>query len=167
MTLMFLAIAASGLSATCRSADQLSADQLSAQGAERPNIVLIFTDDMGIGDLNCFNDVTNANSKIATPNLDRLASQGTRFTDFYVAQAVCTASRAALMSGCYANRVGLAGALNHTSPTGINRDEELLPELLQRNGYATGMFGKWHLGLPPHFSPLKNGFDEWFGIPYS
>jgi arylsulfatase A-like enzyme len=128
----------------------------------KPNIVLIFADDMGYGDAACF-----AETLIRTPNLDRLASDGTRFTDFYVAQAVCTASRAALMTGCYANRVGLAGALNHTSPTGIHPDEVLLPEILKSQGYATGMFGKWHLGLPPYFSPLNNGFDEWLGIPYS
>lgn len=133
-----------------------------AQAAEQPNIVLIFTDDMGYGDVKCFTD-----TPIRTPHIDSLAAQGTRFTDFYVAQAVCSASRAALMTGCYANRVGMAGALNHTSPTGINPDEKLLPEILKEQGYATGMFGKWHLGLPPYFSPLKNGFDEWLGIPYS
>jgi arylsulfatase A-like enzyme len=130
--------------------------------AERPNIVLIFSDDMGYGDVGCF-----AETKIRTPNIDQLAAEGTRFTDFYVAQAVCSASRAALMTGCYANRVGMAGALNHTSPAGIHPDEQLLPEILQQHGYATGMFGKWHLGLPPFFSPLKNGFHEWLGIPYS
>ncbi len=130
--------------------------------AERPNIVLIFTDDLGYGDVACFNE-----TKIRTPNIDKLASQGTQFTDFYVAQAVCSASRAALMTGCYANRVGMAGALNHTSPSGINPNEKILPEILKEQGYATGMFGKWHLGLPPYFSPMKNGFDEWLGIPYS
>ncbi len=130
--------------------------------ADKPNIVLIFADDLGYGDIRCFQA-----AKIRTPNIDRLAEEGSRFTDFYVAQAVCTASRAALMTGCYANRVGLAGALNHTSPTGIHPDEKLLPELLKEQGYATGIFGKWHLGLPPFFSPLRNGFDEWLGIPYS
>jgi arylsulfatase len=134
----------------------------SAPAETKPNIVLIFTDDMGYGDLPSFSE-----TPIRTPNLDRLATEGTRFTDFYVTQAVCTASRASLMSGCYANRVGLAGALNHTSPTGISPDEELIPEILQAQGYATGMYGKWHLGMPPFFSPLKNGFDEWLGIPYS
>ncbi len=133
-----------------------------AQGAEQPNIVLIFTDDLGYSDVGCFGSQTNR-----TPRIDALAEQGTRFTQFYVAQAVCSASRAALMTGCYANRVGMAGALNHTSPAGIHPDEWLLPEMLQSQGYATGMFGKWHLGLSPYFSPLKNGFDEYFGIPYS
>ena len=134
-----------------------------AADTNRPNIVLIFTDDMGWGDLPGF----TTTSGIKTPNIDRLIKEGTKFNDFYVAQAVCTASRAALMTGCYANRVGLEGALNHTSTTGISPDEELLPELLIRAGYATGMFGKWHLGLPPFFAPSKNGFQEWLGIPYS
>ncbi len=134
----------------------------SDESITRPNIVVIFTDDMGYGDVACF-----AKTKIRTPRIDALARQGTKFTNFYVAQAVCSASRAALLTGCYANRVGMAGALNHTSPTGIHPDEKLLPEILRDHGYATAMFGKWHLGLPPYFSPLKNGFDEWLGIPYS
>ncbi|MFM1801985.1 MAG: Arylsulfatase [Planctomycetota bacterium] len=137
---------------------------LPAETVEQPpNIVLIFADDLGYGDLPAFFDQT----QIKTPNIDRLISQGTKFTDFYVSQPVCTASRASLMTGCYANRVGLSGALNHTSPNGINPNEEILPELLKKQGYATAMFGKWHLGLPPFFSPLSNGFDEWLGIPYS
>jgi arylsulfatase len=134
-----------------------------AADTNHPNIVLIFTDDMGWGDLPGF----TTTSGIKTPNIDRLIKEGTKFNDFYVAQAVCTASRAALMTGCYANRVGLEGALNHTSTTGISPEEELLPELLMKAGYATGMFGKWHLGLPPFFAPSKNGFQEWLGIPYS
>ncbi len=130
--------------------------------AETPNIVLIFTDDLGYGDLACFGSKT-----IRTPNIDALAKEGTRFTQFYVAQAVCSASRAALMTGCYANRVGMEGALNHTSPQGIHPDEWLLPEMLKSRGYATGMYGKWHLGLSPYFSPMRNGFDDYLGIPYS
>lgn len=127
-----------------------------------PNIVLIFVDDLGYNDLGCFGSQKNR-----TPRIDQLAQQGTRFTDFYVPQAVCSASRASLMTGCYSNRVGMEGALNHTSPAGIHPDEYLLPEMLKSKGYATGIFGKWHLGLSPYFSPLKNGFDEYFGIPYS
>jgi len=130
--------------------------------AAPPNVVLILADDLGYGDVGCFNART-----CKTPNLDKLASEGTRFTDFYVAQAVCTASRAALMTGCYPNRVGLAGALNHTSKNGINADEFLLPEVFKQAGYATAAYGKWHLGTAIEFNPLRHGFDEFFGIPYS
>jgi arylsulfatase len=133
-----------------------------AAGADRPNIVLIFTDDQGYGDVGCFGA-----ADVRTPNIDRLAAEGRKFTDFYVAQAVCTASRAALMTGCYANRVGLQGALNHRSTAGIHQDELLLPEICKARGYATAIYGKWHLGTAPQFHPLRNGFDEFFGIPYS
>jgi arylsulfatase len=133
-----------------------------AQTAARPNIVLILTDDQGYGDVGCFGE-----EDFATPNLDRLAKEGTRFTNFLVAQPVCTASRAALLSGCYSNRVGMTGALNHTSRTGIHPDEMLLPELCSAKGYATACFGKWHLGTAKRFFPTRNGFDEWAGIPYS
>jgi len=129
---------------------------------QRPNVVILFADDQGYGDVGCYGA-----KGFATPNLDRLAREGTRFTSFYVAQPVCTASRAALMTGCYSNRVGMAGALNHTSPTGIAADEVLLPELCQQAGYAAACFGKWHLGHHPQFLPTRNGFDEFFGIPYS
>lgn len=134
----------------------------SAAETRPPNIVLIFADDLGYSDVGCFGA-----KDIRTPNIDWLAEEGTRFTSFYVSQPVCTASRASLMTGCYANRVGLAGALNHTSKVGIHPDEVLLPELLQQRGYATGIFGKWHLGHRPQFSPLRNGFNEFLGIPYS
>jgi arylsulfatase len=133
-----------------------------AERAATPNIVLIFADDLGYSDVGCFGA-----KDIRTPNIDRLAIEGTRFTSFYVSQPVCTASRASLMTGCYANRVGLAGALNHTSTVGINSDETLLPELLAQRGYQCGIFGKWHLGLQPEFSPLRNGFHDFLGIPYS
>jgi arylsulfatase len=135
---------------------------LAADAPSPPNIVLILADDLGYADLGCFGA-----KDIRTPHLDRLAGQGTRFTSFYVAQAVCTASRAALMSGCYPNRIGLQGALNHTSRNGIHPDEWLLPEMLKARGYATICIGKWHLGTVPGFRATRNGFDEWFGIPYS
>jgi arylsulfatase len=128
----------------------------------RPNIVLLFADDLGYGDVGCFGA-----KGIATPNLDRLAAEGTRFTSFYVAQPVCTASRAALLSGCYSNRISLFGALNHQSNVGIAAEELLMPEMLRAAGYATAIFGKWHLGHREPFSPLKNGFDEFLGLPYS
>ena len=127
-----------------------------------PNIILIVADDLGYGDLGWFGA-----EDIRTPHLDRLGAEGMQFTNFYVAQAVCTASRAALLSGCYPNRIGLHGALNHTSRHGIHADEWLLPEMLRERGYATACIGKWHLGTRPEFSPLRHGFDEWFGIPYS
>ena len=134
----------------------------SAAETRPPNVVLILADDMGYADLGCFGA-----EKIKTPNIDRMAAEGTKFTSFYVAQAVCSASRAALMTGCYANRVGMQGALNHTSREGIHPDELLLPEMCKKAGYATAAFGKWHLGTSLMFNPLNNGFDEFLGIPYS
>lgn len=128
----------------------------------RPNVVLIVADDMGYADMGC-----QGAQGFKTPHLDRMAAEGTRFTNFYVAQAVCTASRAALLTGCYPNRVGLEGALNHTSRNGIHADEWLLPEMFRDRGYATAGMGKWHLGTRLAFHPLRNGFDEWLGIPYS
>lgn len=138
------------------------ASALFAEDTTPPNIVLIFADDLGYSDVGCFGA-----KDIRTPSIDRLAKEGTRFTNFYVSQPVCTASRASLMTGCYANRIGLAGALNHTSKVGIHADEVLLPELLRQRGYATAIFGKWHLGHRPEFSPTRHGFNEFFGIPYS
>jgi arylsulfatase len=128
----------------------------------RPNVILILADDLGYGDIGCY-----GNTKYRTPNIDRLAQDGTKFTSFYVAQAVCTASRAALMTGCYPNRVGMSGALNHTSRTGLNLDEALLCSLFSQRGYATAIYGKWHLGHQPPFLPTRRGFDEWQGLPYS
>ena len=133
---------------------------LSAAGPP-PNIVLIVADDLGYSDVGCFGA-----QGIKTPHLDSLARDGTRFTSFYVSQAVCTASRASFLSGCYANRVGLQGALNHTSTNGINPDETLLPEVCKGRGYATACYGKWHLGLGS-LGAIHHGFDEFFGIPYS
>ncbi|MEY4797940.1 MAG: Arylsulfatase, partial [Verrucomicrobiota bacterium] len=134
-----------------------------ALAADRPpNIVLILVDDLGYGDVGCFGA-----KDIRTPNIDALAKQGTRFTDFYVAQAVCTASRAALLTGCYPNRVGMQGALNHTSRFGLNPSEWTLPKMLKERGYATGCFGKWHLGTVPELSAPRQGFDEFLGLPYS
>jgi arylsulfatase len=130
--------------------------------ADTPNVVLIVADDMGYADLG----VQGARG-FKTPHLDGLAAEGTRFTHFYVAQAVCTASRAALMTGCYPNRLGMQGAYNHTSRDGIADDEWLLPEMFKERGYATAGMGKWHLGTRSKFHPLRHGFDEWLGIPYS
>ena len=127
-----------------------------------PNVVLFFMDDMGYGDLG-----STGALDYTTPNLDRMAAEGSRFTNFLVAQAVCSASRAALLTGCYPNRLGISGALGPNSPVGLNPDEETLAELLKERGYATGIFGKWHLGDKKPFLPLQQGFDEYYGVPYS
>ncbi|MBI5690134.1 MAG: sulfatase-like hydrolase/transferase [Verrucomicrobia bacterium] len=133
-----------------------------AAGHSTPNVILIFADDLGYGDLGCYGA-----TDIRTPHLDRMASEGTRFTSFYVAQAVCTASRAALMTGSYPNRVGMSGALNHTSTTGLHPREKTLGQVFKDRGYATAMFGKWHLGHHRPYLPTRRGFDEWLGLPYS
>lgn len=130
--------------------------------ASPPNVVLIVADDMGYADMG-----TQGARGFQTPHLDRLAGEGTRFTDFYVAQAVCTASRAALLTGCYPNRLGMHGAYNHTSRDGMADEEWLLPEMFKERGYATAGMGKWHLGTRMKFHPVRHGFDEWLGIPYS
>lgn len=135
---------------------------IEASGAERPNVVIIVADDMGYADMS----IQGARG-FKTPHLDSLAAEGTRFTSFYVAQAVCTASRAALLTGCYPNRIGMQGAYNHTSRDGVADAEWLLPEMFKAQGYATAGMGKWHLGTRLKFHPLRHGFDEWFGIPYS
>lgn len=136
---------------------------LSAAETQRPpNVVLIFADDLGYADLGCFGA-----QGIETPHLDRMARDGCRLTDFYVAQAVCSASRAALLTGCYSNRVGILGALGPAARIGIHDQEVTLGELLKSRGYATAIFGKWHLGHHPQFLPTRHGFDEYFGLPYS
>ncbi|HEY8503213.1 MAG TPA: sulfatase, partial [Gemmataceae bacterium] len=134
-----------------------------APGKERPpNFVIVFTDDQGYGDVGCY-----GGKGFETPNLDRMAREGVRFTDFYVAQAVCSASRAALLTGCYPNRIGILGALGPASKHGINDGEMTIAEVLKPRGYATAMFGKWHLGHHPRFLPTRHGFDEYAGLPYS
>jgi len=133
-----------------------------AFASSSPNIVIIFTDDQGYADVGCFGA-----KGFETPNLDRLAKEGRKFTNFHVAQAVCSASRTALLTGCYPNRVGITGALNPMANFGINSTEMTLAELVKQKGYATGMVGKWHLGHLPPFLPTNNGFDEWLGLPYS
>ncbi|WP_445438756.1 sulfatase family protein [Dyadobacter fanqingshengii] len=130
--------------------------------AKTPNIVLFFIDDLGYGDLS----VTGALG-YKTPNIDKLAAEGTRFTNFMAAQAVCSASRAALLTGCYPNRVGVYGAFGPKQGLGLHPQEETIAELLKANGYATGIFGKWHLGSDSIFLPKQQGFDEYYGVPYS
>jgi arylsulfatase A-like enzyme len=134
----------------------------SADSARRPNVVLILADDLGYADVGVYGA-----KGFATPNLDRLAREGMRFTDFHVAQPVCSASRAAIMTGCYPNRIGIEGAMEPWYKFGIHERELTLPQMFKQKGYATGMVGKWHLGTPTEFLPTHRGFDEWFGLPYS
>jgi arylsulfatase A-like enzyme len=139
-----------------------------ADGATRPNVVLVFVDNFGNGDLGCFGSTLHR-----TPHVDRLAAEGTKFTSFYVGSGVCTPSRASLMTGCYPRRVNLhvsdtnGAVLQPVSPKGLNPDEVTIAEVLGQAGYATACFGKWHLGDQPAFLPGRQGFDAFFGIPYS
>ena len=137
-----------------------------AAPSAKPNIVILFIDDMGYGDIGPFGNTVNQ-----TPHLDRMAEEGMVLTDFYVANTACTPSRAALLTGTYAHRIGMdGGKLKVTFPgdsRGLNPNEITLAEMLGENGYATGCFGKWHLGDQPQFMPLAQGFDTYFGIPYS
>jgi arylsulfatase A len=141
---------------------------VSDDAAPRPNIVLIFVDNLGNGDLGCFGSTLHR-----TPNVDRLAAQGTIFRSFYVSSGVCTPSRASLLTGCYPRRVNLhvdaeGGAiLRPVSPKGLNPAEVTIAEALKPAGYATACIGKWHLGDQPEFLPTRQGFDTFFGIPYS
>src|SRR5688572_678232 len=140
-----------------------STQAASAQDVKRPpNVVIVFADDLGYGDLGCYGA-----RGYQTPHLDRMAAEGARFTDFYVAQAVCSASRAALLTGRYSNRVGILGALGPGAKNGIKDAELTLGEVFKSRGYATAAFGKWHLGDHDPYLPADNGFDEYFGLPYS
>jgi arylsulfatase A-like enzyme len=126
-----------------------------------PNIVYLLADDVAYDDVGCYGA-----TKIKTPNIDRLAKEGRRFTSYYAPHPVCTPSRAALMTGCYAQRVGLPAVLYPQANIGLSANEITLPEILKSRGYATACIGKWHLGHLPEFLPTHHGFDVWFGIPY-
>ena len=129
----------------------------------KPNIVLIFIDDMGYGDIGPFGNTVNQ-----TPHLDRMAAEGNVLRQFYVANTACTPSRAALLTGTYAHRIGMDGTVTFPGDRrGLNPDEITIAEMLREVGYATGIFGKWHLGDQKPFLPLAQGFDQYFGIPYS
>ncbi|MBD0779623.1 sulfatase [Maribacter sp. ANRC-HE7] len=132
------------------------------QIAEKPNVVVIFIDDEGYGDVGSYGA-----TGFETPNLDQMASKGMRFTNFYAAQPVCSASRAGLLTGCYPNRIGFSGALFPNDSIGLNTQEYTMAEMFKNQGYATACFGKWHLGRPKEFLPLQHGFDEFVGLPYS
>ncbi|MCB1123941.1 MAG: sulfatase-like hydrolase/transferase, partial [Verrucomicrobiae bacterium] len=132
-----------------------------------PNFVIIFTDDQGYGDLSCF-----GGDHVSTPNIDRMASEGMKLTQFYVAAPLCTPSRAALMTGCYPRRIDMAYGTDFVvllagDGKGLNPEEITLAEILKDAGYRTGIFGKWHLGDQPQWLPTRQGFEEYFGLPYS
>lgn len=132
------------------------------EGVRTPNFIVIFTDDQGYQDLGCYGA-----KKFKTPNIDRMAAEGMKFTDFYTAAPVCTPARAALLTGCYPPRVGMEAVLFPDSNTGLNPSEQTLAGVLKTAGYATACVGKWHLGHHPEFLPMRHGFEEFFGLPYS
>lgn len=133
-----------------------------------PNIIVIFCDDLGYADLSCYGSMWNQ-----TPEIDQMAVEGLRFTDFYAGAPVCTPSRTGLMTGCYARRVDMdldaknRWVLFPVAQKGLNPKETTLPEELKEAGYSTAIIGKWHLGDQPEFFPTRHGFDYWFGLPYS
>ncbi|ANE51407.1 sulfatase [Flavisolibacter tropicus] len=127
-----------------------------------PNVILILMDDMGYGDLECYGGFP-----YHTPNINKLAAGGMRFTNFYAAQATCSASRSAFLTGCYPNRIGVSGAFSPDNKIALNPEEETIASVLKNKGYKTGMVGKWHLGQKPPFLPLSYGFEEFTGLPYS
>lgn len=133
-----------------------------AEAQKQPNIIVILMDDMGYGDIG-----TQGAIGYETPNLDKMGNEGMRFTRFYSVQAVSGASRAGLLTGCYPNRIGFSGAPGPDAVTGINENESTMAEVLKQKGYACAAYGKWHLGHHTKFLPTHNGFDEYYGIPYS
>ena len=138
-----------------------------ASRAASPNIVLVNCHDLGYGDVGCY-----GSTRHSTPALDRMAAEGARFTDFYMAAPCCSPSRAAMMTGCYPLRVGLergtrAGVLQWADPIGLSGEEITVAEILKDAGYATAIVGKWHCGDQPEFLPTRHGFDSWYGVPYS
>lgn len=146
----------------------LTSYQLDRSDEVPPNIIVIFTDDLGYGDLSCYGHPT-----IRTPELDKMADEGMRFTEFYVAAAVCTPSRAGLLTGRYPVRTGLVHGIMHADvlfpndDNGLQPEEVTIAEVLKQKDYATIAIGKWHLGHLPEFLPMTQGFDNYYGIPYS
>ncbi len=129
---------------------------------DKPNIILINCDDLGYGDIGCYGSDSNS-----TPYIDRMADEGLKLTDFYMASPVCSPSRAAMLTGCYPQRVGIPSVLMPISEIGLDPNEETISSVLKGKGYRTRLVGKWHLGDQPEFLPTRHGFDEYFGIPYS
>ncbi len=133
----------------------------------KPNVILINCDDLGWGDLSCYGHALHQ-----TPHLDRLAAEGMRFTDFYMASPVCSPSRGAMLTGCYPRRIGFGEfegkwVLFPGQPVGLDPDETTIARMLKAEGYATQIVGKWHCGDQPEFLPTRHGFDGYYGIPYS
>ncbi len=152
-----------GLGAAALTLGRTAFGAVEKAGSKKPNIVLIFTDDMGYSDIGPFGA-----TKHKTPHLDRMAREGIKFTDFYVSSSACTPSRAALLTGCYADRIGMgASVVFPGDKRGLNPSEITIAEMLKAKGYTSGCFGKWHLGDQPEFMPLAHGFDVYEGIPYS
>jgi arylsulfatase A len=133
-----------------------------AQNSKKPNVIIIFNDDLGYQDLACY-----GSPNIKTPRVDQLAKEGMRFTDFYAASPVCSASRAALLTGCYPQRVGVSGVIQAGATQGLSPKHTTLAELMKSVGYTTAAVGKWHLGDQPQHLPTNQGFDSFFGIPFS
>ncbi len=160
---MWLALFA-GLSVVSMYAFSLpeAAAQAEEASAPKPNFVVLFADDLGYADLHCF-----GGTKMSTPHLDELAAGGMRLTSFYASQAVCSASRSSLLTGCYNVRISILGALGPNAKTCLNPSEQTIAEILKPQGYQTAIFGKWHLGDRLHGLPTRHGFDEYFGLPYS
>lgn len=140
----------------------LSSSTAPLAAAETPNVVIVFIDDHGYGDLSCYGSKQNE-----TPNIDRLAEQGARFTSFYSAYCVCSASRASLLTGCYQPRLSMPGVLGPRSNVGLHPNEVTIAEIAKQKGYATMCIGKWHCGDKPQTLPTNQGFDHYFGLPYS
>ena len=162
--LLFICFQGIHLPATAQTVKPVATNKKVTQASSpaKPNIIIINMDDMGYGDTEPY-----GMTGIPTPNFNRLAKEGTRFTHFNAAQAVCSASRAALLTGCYPNRLGLAGALMPWAKNALNPQEETIAALLKNNGYKTGMLGKWHLGAKAPYLPTHYGFDSFYGLPYS
>jgi arylsulfatase A-like enzyme len=140
----------------------LASPPRAAADAPRPNVVFILADDLGYADLSSYGA-----TDLATPNIDRLAREGVRFTDFYAVANTCSPSRAALMTGRYPPRTGVNAVLFHDTPEGLPQSELTIAELLRDAGYRTAMVGKWHLGNTDEFMPWNHGFSEFFGVPHS
>ena len=140
----------------------ISSFLLNSLFSKSPNFIIIFTDDQGFEDIGCF-----GSPKIKTPHLDKLAAEGRKFTSFYSANSVCSPSRASLLTGCYPVRVSIPGVLFPRHEIGLNPDEITIADLLKSKGYATSCIGKWHIGHKPKFLPTRQGFDSYYGIPYS